>query len=266
MLRPFILVTLAGIAGAAQAGSLYINSSNVAVTSEYAVAQAKYRLSHANFDQSLDNGAGTSAGNFIQGGLGNNSFLASRSYNVSLEHKAGQGFIFTMNDGATTSVLSWGTFASTPAGTTTAALNGKSAQWSSFNGLLIEARASRTDSWFEFSNVSFNAAGLTVADGSLDTSGTINPATTGPGYSGMPDAAGFYTQKLISDMDLSTIDWTFSATVKGFRDAVSGGDETVRFTIGAKNYSYTLNIVPLPGPAMMGMAGLGALACVRRRR
>ncbi len=236
-------------ASGASAGLVYINSDQVEIGGiQDAVMGAKYRMSNSNFDQSLDNGNGTSAGQFIQASWGNNSFLNNRSFAFTVSHLANEGFIFTMSDGATSKTLSWGDFAVTPSGTTSSLLGGQNAH-SAFNAIFIEARAERDGSAMNFSNLLFTSADLSIADG--DFFG---------GTAALPNGA--ITQKLVSTVDLSTVNWSISGTVSGVRDTTSSGDELVRFTIGGKVVEYT--IVPAPGAA--ALIALAGVFGSRRRR
>ncbi len=253
-----IAASIAAASGAASAGTYWVNSP-LAPFDEIggSSAQAKYRLSNTNWDHSVDYGNGTNPGQFIQSGLGNNAQLSARTYDFRFEHIAGEGFISTMTDVTnpqnlgTPSILSWGSFTNPTGGTTTAQLNGF-APGAAFNGLLIEARASRAGSSMSWSNLSFVGGGLNLADGAW-ASGLVDPSTSGPG-----DAPGFHYQRLVADTDLSQVDWVFTARVQGVRDSSASGDETVRFVVSAKNY------IPTPGAA--GVMALVALAGARRRR
>jgi len=244
--------------GLAPAGTYWINAP-LAPFNEIggSSAQAKFRLSNTNWDQSVDHGNGTNPGQFIQGALGNNAQLSARTYDFRFEHVAGEGFIFTMTDvtnpqtPGSPSILSWGSFSSPVGGATASQLNGF-APGAAFNGLLIEARAGRAGSAMTWSDLSFVAGGLNLADGAW-TNGSVDPSTSGP-----DDAPGFHRQRLVADTDLSQVNWVFSARVQGVRDSSAGGDETVRFVVSAKNY------IPTPGAA--GVMALAGLAGVRRRR
>ncbi len=254
----FTALSLALLAAApALADLVYIESPLVTVHGETgAVGGGKYRLSHANFDQSLDRGTGTLPGNFISLNLGNNTALSARTYDFSFKHIADEGFIFSMTNTAdnTTTTLSWGTFTVTPPGTNAALLNGF-APGDYFNALKVEARATRSGSSMSFSNLSFFAPALTIADGAF-SSGTVTPLVGGPG-----DPLGFNIQHLVADVNLALYDWELTGTIGGQRDAVASGDEEVRFQVIAKVVDAT--IVPEPGTAALLL--LGGLALLRRR-
>ncbi|MDX2114096.1 MAG: hypothetical protein SFZ24_00565 [Planctomycetota bacterium] len=257
------------------AGNVWINSSKVSnYTETGSVGQAKFRLSHTNFDMTVDRGQGTNAGQFIQANLGNNTALNNVTFNFTLQHIAGQGLIFTMvntkntvtNADDATSVLSWGSFVSPPAGTTAVAIGGENAPGpsnpnaarQSFNTLRLDAQANRTQppgSSMAFSNLVFTS-GLTVADGSFYSGSVVTP-------SGGPADAN-EVQYLVSDMNLGAFDWTLTGSLVGYRDTLAGGDEQVRFVVGLKQSNF--NIVPMPTPMAMAGAGLLAVAGLTRRR
>ncbi len=262
-----IAIAAAGaIVSSAAADAVFINSplvQNLIVTGS--AAEAKYRLSNSNFDMTLANGnGGGAAADRIATNLANSGALSGRTYQFSLEHRAGlgsgpnggdRGFVFTMSDGVTTSTQSWGTFASPP-GSTASLLNGQ-APLGSFNSLSVVGQATRftasAGSSMTWSNLQFVAAGLVVADGGWN-SGSVSTPAGGPSS---PAAS----QRLVADVDLSRFDWTFSGVVTGVRDAGGGGDETVRFTISAQNTSFTA--IPSPGSGAVGMMAAAGLL-VRR--
>ncbi len=256
LLGPAALLGAAPLAGA---GMIFINSPNAQVSSVVAThAQAKYRLSNTNFDQSLDRGAGTTSGNFISAGLGTNAQLSARTYEFALENRPGEGLVFTLTNqtGLASSVLSWGTFSTATGGTSVPTIGSQSAP-TDFNALLIEARATRAGSSLSFSGLAFDAPGLTLADGAF-VSGTVNPSVGGPG-----SALGVFTQRLVSDSNLAAQAWTFRGLVSASRDSTSSGDETVKFTVGAQQVVATF--VPSAGTATSIALATGGLALRRRR-
>lgn len=245
--------------GSALGGMIFINSAQAQVSSVTGtVAQAKYRLSNTNWDQSLDRGTGTSSGNFISLGLGNNAQLSTRTYEFSLENRPGQGLVFTMTDQTTlaSSVLSWGVFSTATGGTSVPTIASQSVP-TNFNSLWIEARSTRTGSSLSFSGLSFAGSGLTLADGSF-AAAVINPSVGGPG-----NAPGVYTQRLVSDTNLGAQAWTFRGLVSASRDSTSSSDESVKFTVGAQQVVATF--VPSAGTGA-GLALAAGLLAARRRR
>lgn len=233
----------------AHAGVLYINSSEVEITSiGPSVMSAKYRMSENSFDQSLSRNSGTAPGDFIQSALGNNSSLSGREWEFSLKHRAGEGFIFSMSDGAFSKTLAWGNFSMPIAGTVTTTLAGVT-PGAPFNALYLDAQAERAGAFMTFHSLTFSAAGHDVADGSL----FAGAATLGTGP---------ISQTIISSADLSTVDWVLKGRLIGNRDSLPEGDDLVRYMISARQVDFA--VIPAPG-AIAALIVVGALARRRRR-
>lgn len=243
----------------AQAGMVSINSAQPpGISSSPASAQAKLRFSQTNWDQSIDRGTGTSNGNFISANIGSNSQTSGKEYHFSFSNIPGEGFIFAITSAANSSVttLSWGSFSSPQSGTTTPLLNGDGPS-GFFNGLLLEARATRTNSLLSFRELTFTSPTLSIASDGF-TSGSVSPAQSGPG-----EAPGHHTQWLVADSDLSLHRWTFSGLIAGTRDANSSGDEEVKFTVSTR--SFTASLPPVPAPGSIALLSIAGLVALRRR-
>ncbi|MDX2114171.1 MAG: hypothetical protein SFZ24_00940 [Planctomycetota bacterium] len=252
-----LALAAASVAAPASAGFVYINSPLVQGLDApgSTVAQAKYRLSHTNFDISLDRGAGTNPGQFVSANLGNNNAISGRVFQFTLEHTAGKGFSFSLGAPGSpfSTPVAWGSFGK---GAGVAEELGGVAPGASFNSLVLEARASRSNSSMQFSDLEFLSKGLTIADGSFE-SGLVGPSTSGKG-----DAPGLWTQELFADTDLSKVNWSLTGLLRGERDAGAGGDETVKFTVGARQSAAS---VPTTGAASLFLVA-GVLNLRRARR
>jgi hypothetical protein len=220
------------------------------------VFTAKYRMSNTNFDQSIDDGRGTTIiggqPTFISNGIGNNSQMSNVTYNFSIEHIAGEGFIFKMNSAnvlnPTNFELGWGDFTTTPAQTSTVKyatqMGAGTTPGNPFNILHIEARADNSAFSMAYSNLVFTG---------LDTVGLITGQTA---------SGGIQDQWLYSSSDLSQINWKLTGQLIGARTG-AGGDETVRWTLSAKSGS----AVPEPSTwAMLALPLAGAAFARLRRR
>lgn len=258
--RTLALGTLALAASNASAGMVYFNSPLAPIASSTSTsAQAKFRFSNSNWDQSLDRGTGTTSGNFISAHIGNYQVLNNREFHFSLSHTPGQGFVFTVlnTSNGTATTLAWGSFTTLTNPTVlTAQINGVSPV-AAFNGLQIEATATRANSAVYFRELSFTGSSLTVANGSL-MNGYIVPSEHGPG-----DASGLYTQEIVANTNLANHAWTFSGLISATRDSGSAGDEEVKFTVGTRQF---VTSIPIPAPGAGALAGLASIPLLRRRR
>jgi hypothetical protein len=255
------------------AGALvYVNTADVGFTPTSTVAQAKYRLSHTNFDQSLDNGAGTAkSGNFIKANLGNGSNGAPNirgvAFNFSLQHTVGEGFTYRMTNTltGTTSTLRWGSFGTTE-GTTAATLGGLAPD-RDFNSLLFETRATQTTV-----NPSFSVSGLTFTSASLTGVGSFFDRIVTPGYTEVGAASGFSYQRVVSDVNLADHNFTVAGQLIADRNVGNGSDEQLKFTIYAQQGNANLSAVSsggnlaVPEPAAASMMLPAALLLMRRQR
>jgi hypothetical protein len=268
MLRAGMVVVAMGLVGRAEvahAAAVYVNHSDVTYTPTQTVAGFKYRFSNTNFDMSLDNGNSSASANMITSDLGNISQLSTRSYLFEIRNIAGEGLIFKLMNQATgaVSTQAWGTFSS-PTGASgnqlRANLNGILPD-RSFNSLFFEARSTATNSSFTFSNLDFTSDGVSeLGDGFLG--GTINP-TTGLGGS----SAGFAHQRLVSDFDLSEVNFTLTGVLSGMRTGTTG-DETLKFTVFAQQGDAVIPAslyVPEPGTVGMCLSVLGGVCMLRKR-
>ncbi|WP_169977521.1 PEP-CTERM sorting domain-containing protein [Tautonia rosea] len=257
--RVFGILALLGVAIPAQAGQIYVNSPLVTIDSVGGtVANAKYRLSNTGFDVSLDNAPSTvTPADQVTATLGNVATTSGKVFEFMLEHRAGEGIIFSLDGpGSLDRTVSWGTFTTTPSGSNKANLNGKLPP-SAFNSLVLSARATQAGSSFAFDDLNFSGAGLSLADGSF-LSGTVTPSTGDP--------LGFINQRLYSNVNLADFNWTLTGTLTGTK-LLTGGDETVRFNVGFQQVSATV----VPEPSTLAMAGISSVALAgfglhRRRR
>ena len=264
VLVPLIAIT----AMPAFAGVVYINQSDVSFTTSSTVAQAKYRLSHTNFDQSLDNGTGTAnTANFISSNLGNSSTTANNingvTFNFVLDYKATEGFTYSMTNSLTglTSTLRWGQFSS-GSGTTAATLGGFAPD-RDFNSLYFETRATQTSV-----NPTFTVSGLSFSSTEATTQGAFIDTVVSPTYSEPGSSAGFSFQRLVSDINLADINFTLTGQLRATQNIGNGSDEQIKFVIYAQNgtanipfSSSSTAFVPEPH----GLLGLIAMACLPRR-
>lgn len=244
---------------------VYVNSPHIHDFVSISVAsQADYRLSNTNFDQRLNNGGpvATSANN-ITLNLGNVAFLNDRTYDFTLEFRAGtagvnRGFVWRLNSTGSTGTLAWGVFDPPvpPPSTVSATLNSV-VPTASFNAITIAQRAQSavgTGSYVTLSDLNFVASPLTI-DGSF-----INSTVTTPG--GGP-AAPILTQVLASTVDLSTLDWSLTGKVRAFKNT-TGGDESVSLTIAVRNASFT--IVPEPSSIVLALTAAVAFFASASKR
>ncbi|HBY61196.1 MAG TPA: hypothetical protein DEH78_15345 [Solibacterales bacterium] len=241
---------------AAQGAAIYVNSYMVQGYARTAtVFGTKYRMSHTNWDMELGRSSGTAnPATYITAGLGANSNhpsgLVGRTYDLEIEHLAGEGFIYRMINGTvSTTTLSWGTFSPTPPGATVQTLQGAS-PGAAFNALIFNARASRDPSSMTFSNFSFSSPTLAIADGAF-----VNGSANTPG-------TAFVTQLLVSTENLAAHDWVVRGKVTGVRSTGAGGDEQLWFTVEGQDANFT--ITPEPGGLLLVGGGL-ALAAGQRR-
>jgi hypothetical protein len=253
------------------AGALvYVNVADVGFTPTSTVAQAKYRLSQNNFDQSLDNGSGTSnTANFISSNLGNSSNTASNisgvTFNFVLDYKIAEGFTYSMTNTRTglTSTLRWGEFAS-GTGTTAATLGGFAPN-RAFNSLLIETRATQTQV-----RPTFNLSGLTFQSMGTTSQGSFVDELVTPLYSQTSSTPGFGLQRLVSDTNLADLNFTLTGQFTATRLERFSSDEQLKVTIFAQNGTAsiptsTTSSTFIPEPGCLAIAGIAALGLGRRR-
>jgi hypothetical protein len=255
------------ITSAACGGVFLVNdaSSNTAGTAS--AFNANYRLSNTNFDMRLENLAVPSQ---VTAHLGNVSQLSGRTFTFSLEHRAGQGYIFMMSPltaPSTITAVKWGSgFTILPTGTLSSAALDATSPTASVTRLTLTARATLAGSTFAFSDFLFSSPTLTQAGG-LFQAGSVNPGTNGISQGIYDTTNGFATQYIHASEDLTALDWTLTGRLTGTRTG-SGGDETVRFTIRGDNPSpipYDLSLVPEPSRAILLLLGLSLTSLQRRR-
>ncbi|MDX2149997.1 MAG: hypothetical protein SFV54_04630 [Bryobacteraceae bacterium] len=200
---------------AAHGSMIYVNSDLVSGFSTVStVVGVKYRLSPNNFDMTL--GLTASGGNpqhRITSNLGSLAVLSGATIDWELQHLTGEGFVYRVARAGVTSTLSWGTFSSTPAGTTVTNFRGTT-PGAAFDALVLNARSIRNPSSLSYSAMTFSSPTLTTSTGTFQTGMVMTPGTNSA------------TQLLVSPMNLAAHNWTVKGTVTGVR-AGNGGDDDV---------------------------------------
>jgi hypothetical protein len=297
-----VICASAGIYSSAEAANVYINDyTNVTINSIGATAMnAKVRTSNNNFDQSVATGSGTAAsGIFVQGNLGNVAVIDSRSYNFSLQHFVGKGYVFTTTVVPpvpstpafipTTVVTSYGTgFTGLPAASPSTVLTNASTllfgspaaatapgALPAYNSLRIEARATNTTQVSGYPTTSSVVVTNLVFTGASTVYGSFNSGSISNGQAGntsgeivngsaIAPSTGFWFQRLVSDTNLNTYDWTLTGTVTLDKNGTSG-DENVRFIIYGQQINGII-IPPVPEPSRAALMLVGLVAMIVRRK
>ncbi len=280
------------VSSPAMAATLWVNDPALSVDAiNTIVFGAKYRLSTTNFDQSLDSGGGTTLvggqPNFLGTNRGNFAGLNGQTFAFRLEHRAGQGFIWSMtNPGGTVFTQAWGSFvpALDPAPGQSAALLPALAATGQvpgtliapglpFNAIHLESRASLRSN--------YTGVTVTYSDLSLDTPGLTQVGMLQPGFALTPGGGGgnpnfpdpnadYHSQWFVADTDLAAQDFTIAGKVRFDVTGYTSGniDEFVKFTLSGKWTDFTPPSNPIPEPATWGMliAGFGLVGGAMRRQ
>lgn len=241
----------------ASAANVSINQS--ALSSGTTVASARIRASNNAWDVGLSNGVDYSGSNSWHSAMASTFISPGRTYNFTLEHRAGQGFIFTVVDSRTarTTVQAWGNFSAPLPGNVLSTLGGHTAT-DSFNALQLESRATINGATTSFSDLVFTSSDLSSTGSFYD--GTLTRTTV---IGSNP--VGTAKQSLLADVDLSSRTWTLSGTVGLIRGAGIGGADNVSFTVGMMNVAVPGPAVPEPSGAALLAAALAGLTMRRRR-
>ena len=266
---PAVAVAWAGLG--VHAGTYYVNSSDATVFTAPAEAQvgAEFRMSPLAFDLSMNAGGGTGVfadpnPDFLATHLGTLASISGVTFDFALEHRAGEGFIFSVTRESTgvTKVLAWGDGFSVPlAGNATRSpsLRGETPGFSnhgsetSFNALSLEARATLPGSSLSFADLGFWSPTLLAGSGSFQ-SGTVTSSTVDPWNdpSGTLPEEGYWRQLLVSDDNLAEHNWTLSGSLNGVRTG-TGQDDAVHFVIEGVEVSAVFPSFGDPGTANLAI-------------
>ena len=203
------------------------------------MAQARFRGTTNNFDLALDNSG--SAQNGSKGELSNSASALSQSFS----------FLFEYNGGTDPSITFTVTSVNNPALTQTVSITDTI---SAFNTISLNTSVSNrrgNDDSVSVDALSFS--GLNVDAGALDAA-RQDLALTG--------SSGFNETFLFAGVDMSQMDFTISGELSMFV-ADGSREESPRFQINLRNAD--AEVVPLPGPGLLGLAGVGLVAARRRR-
>lgn len=260
---------VAGAAGAlapASAAVVFANSSQVTgYQAGSAIAGAKHRFSHTNWDQSFGNSAETSnTANFMSANLGNSAALSGAAQSFSLAFVAGQGFTFTVGSSA----LTWRQDALT-SGTSKPTLNGIGPLDRAFDSLKIDYRVldegnnRATLKLLSLTGLAFTHSGTTV--------GALTDATVSATPSSNGNQSG--SQLIVSNADMRGFDWMLSGvvTLTQVGGGVDNGGEKIRLSITLSDATFVApDIAPetdaVPAPGAAGLAFTALVARSGRRR
>lgn len=264
-----LLVVLSVATRVAEAAIIHVNPAEVSFDVEQTVAASRFRLSESGFDQSIDNGAGTSnTSDYLAADIGHVSSgpdsIRGRSFQFSLQHSAGSGFTYSLTNVSSGSVsaLRWGNFPATP-GVTAATLGGLAAD-RPFNSLLIHARA--TDSAAE---AVLSIAGLAITSSSAAIEGDFIDAIVNSSYTENDTPMGESLQRVIASIDLSTIDFEITGTLSASQLPGFSTEQSMELAIlaqqGTPFAAPQLISAPEPGGLTLLAAGM-AVGSMRVRR
>ncbi len=264
-------VSVAG-SGRTRAGVL-INPDGDARHSGEPVASIELRASPASWDQAISSSAKPHKGIAVRANLGSMFHGPGREFWFTLEHRAGEGLIHTLEEeGKPPSSVAWGTFNQPPPGAKILPASTHGSPGTPFHFLTIEAISQRPDSFVEFSSLDFTAPALPKPDGYF-FSGRVTKDSVFRNA-----GRGTAIQRLVSDTSLAEANWILRGRVRVVRSLpATGGDESVRFLIKALmnpdsgqtgprgGRGRAANRSPEPGAAALGIL-TAALFMLRRRR
>lgn len=252
MLKKSLVIALLGMcASSALAGIITLNApAPLPANQGDTVMDARYRLSQTNWDQVIATSSNVTYGTIVETkNLGTANVLNGIEWSLQMQYTAGSGYVFTLSrEGAVpppnVSVVQW-----------TAPYvyeqNPPVSQLRNFNSIHLYcaayAKNGITSAQFDVTNLTFSGTGMTTSGSFVDMHAYLPPGQ-------------LVDQWLLADTDLSLIDWTLTAKVKGTFEGTppNNYDEQLKFDIKTKWVT--------PEPMTMSLMALGGLLGLRRNR
>ena len=260
---PLLLLTLFVSTGFAT--DVYVNDpivTGITPVANSTVFGAAYLINNGGDDQLL--GLTESSGEMSRQ-VGNTSALDTETWDFQLEHRAGEGIIFTLSSVLVQHIIGWGTFApplSPACAPTCLTVNNLLPIPGPYNSIDLKVTTTvsgANNGVVDVKDLAFSGTTLTLSSGSAFTDMSGGPA------------ASSSTQRILFDGDLSQEDWTLTGTV-AIDKSGNGCPNCAIFAVTGS--SVTAEFPPtgteVPEPASFAFAAGGlvllALGSLRRRR
>lgn len=225
-----------------EAARVFLNSTTLVSTANRGQAFSTRVKASSGWDLMLGRTEDTSvAANYLNADIPAGSLL-NTNLTFKLEHRAGQGYVFTVINplvsGGLSRVLAWGSFSPAVVATSQAALLNGTAPALAANAIRLQSRVSAGGATaglvLSALNFTITSPGVHTTQGSFQNT-TTTQSTTPPPFSnlgaGFTETGGYQSQWILVDGNLTNLSWNLTGVVRIISTNGQQRNENVRLNV-----------------------------------